>query len=160
LSLGLYARYDRGYRGGDCVVTVASGEIGVTETSPNWSPRIAQYLASVGVYAPAYWCAAFVHWCFEKCGVRTDITAWSPSCATTNVIYSRGYGGDTPQSGDVGTLYYANLGRVGHAFIIERWGGNVVTIEGNSNDNGSRNGVKVCRRIRPKRSIYKVSRYK
>jgi hypothetical protein len=61
--------------------------------------------------------------------------------------------------GDVGTLYYRNLGRVGHAFIIERWGDKVVTIEGNGSEAGSRNGNAVVRRIRMKSTIFAVSRW-
>lgn len=158
LSLGVSARYVRSGGVSDCVVETALGEVGVTETTDNWSPRIAEYLASVHVYKPAYWCAAFVHWCFECCGVQTPITAWSPSAVSQNVIWTKGKG-ETPRAGDVGTLYYTNLGRVGHTFIIEKWGDKVVTIEGNSNDNGSRNGVKVCRRVRLAKGLYKVSRY-
>jgi hypothetical protein len=157
LSLGVSARYVRN-GGASCVIETARAEIGVTETSENWSPRIAEYLSSVNVHTPAYWCAAFVHWCFERCGVETSITAWSPSAVANNVIWTRGKG-QTPREGDVGSLYYSNLGRVGHTFLIEKWGDKVVTIEGNSNDNGSRNGVKVCRRIRLAKTLYKVSRW-
>jgi hypothetical protein len=31
---------------------------GVKETEPNWGPRIAEYLANVGISKPAPWCAA------------------------------------------------------------------------------------------------------
>jgi hypothetical protein len=79
---------------------------------------------------------------------------------STNVIYARSSRkNETPRGGDIGSLYYSNLGRVGHVFIIENWGDKVMAIEGNSNDNGSRNGTKVCRRVRMKKTIYRVSRY-
>ena len=155
------AYYTRNSRTSSCIIDVASSQIGVHEIKPNDGPEIKVYLHSVGVYTPAPWCAAFVHWVLLTCGIETDITAWSPSCVAQNVVYARGKGGSV-EAGDVGTLYYSSLGRVGHAFLIEDWGsGNKVrTIEGNSNDNGSREGTSVVRRIRLKKTIYKVSRYK
>jgi hypothetical protein len=96
----------------------------------------------------------------DECGIENGITAWSPTAVATNVIYDRNSRrNNEPRGGDIGSLYYGNLGRVGHVFIIENWGDKVMTIEGNSNDNGSRNGTKVCRRVRLKKTIYKVSRY-
>lgn len=148
------------YRDSDCVVDVARGELGVRETSANWSPRIKQYLNAVGINRPAYWCAAFVAWCLDQCGIYHSISAWSPTAARKNVIYRRNARrNQTPRAGDVGTLYYSNLGRVGHAFIIEHWGNKVITIEGNGSEAGSRNGVAVVRRVRMKSTIYAVSRW-
>lgn len=36
----------------------ADRDLPVVETAPNWGPRIKQYLANVGISAPAHWCAA------------------------------------------------------------------------------------------------------
>lgn len=63
--------------------------------------------------------------------------------------------------GDVATIYYSRLGRVGHAFIIERTDADYVyTIEGNtrpySNDN---DGDRVMRKIRPWHTLYAISNW-
>ena len=157
------AYYTRNSRTSSCIVDVASSQLGVHETRPNDGPEIRLYLHSVGIYTPAPWCAAFVNWCLTICGVDSPINGWAASAVARNVVYVRGgRNNKTVEPGDVAALYYPSMNRVGHAFIIEDWGsGNKVrTIEGNSNDNGSREGTSVVRRIRLKKTIYKVSRYR
>ena len=66
----------------------------------------------------------------------------------------------TPLPGDVMGLYFAHLGRIAHVGIIYRWGEKkVVTIEGNTNDAGSREGDGVYKKIRLTRQIYAVSNW-
>ncbi len=136
------------------------------EGGNNKGKRVSEYLLNANITTPAPWCAAFVKFVLDKCGISHKITAWSPSATATNRIYDRrkpDKNKTTPESGDVFTLYYPNLERIGHTGFIESWGSKWIdTIEGNTNDSGSRDsnsGDRVMRRKRLRSSIYQVSRY-
>jgi hypothetical protein len=144
----------------DCIVTVASSQVGnCEEGGNNRGQHVEKYLRSVNAKPGDAWCSAFVAWVLNVCGVTHKINAWSPTAVSRNVIWQRGEG-EEPQGGDVFGIYYTSLKRVGHAGIIERWGSYVHTIEGNTNDGGSRDGDCVMRKIRHHKTIYKVSRYR
>jgi hypothetical protein len=65
-----------------------------------------------------------------------------------------------PQKADVFGIYFSKLGRIAHVGFIQEWGSRIViTVEGNTNDQGSREGTCVASKRRPTRTIYKVSRY-
>ena len=59
------------------------------------------------------------------------------------------------QAGDLFTLYYRRLGRVGHVGIVGGMIGKntIMTYEGNTNEGGSREGDGVFRKARPIRSL-------
>lgn len=66
--------------------------------------------------------------------------------------------------GDIGTIYYSALGRVGHAFIIEATDAdNTYSIEGNTRPWGvlldDRDGDRVMRKIRPWGTVYRTSNW-
>ena len=79
------------------------------------------------------------------------------------VIYKKGISSlqEEPQQGDVAGLYYAKLGRYGHTFFIDYWSKSnfCITNEGNSNEDGSREGNKVVKKKRLKSQISVVARY-
>ncbi len=135
-------------------------EIGVTEKGGNnKGPRIKEYLASTDLKEGYPWCAAFVKWSFVQNGIDTPgASAWSPSWfPTTRVINKKGQGRD-PQVSDVFGLYYPNLGRVGHAgFVDEFHGDYIITVEGNTNAGGVRDGDGVHRKRRLMRQVHVVS---
>lgn len=67
------------------IAYLAAKEVGVMETSPNWSPRIRDYLLAAKIGFPTAWCAAFVTYVVHKAGWRgslPDKLAWVPSWAT------------------------------------------------------------------------------
>ncbi len=147
---------------GHCIVETARKEIGVTEDlGRNRGQRVNEYLCAVNMAPGNPWCAAFVAYVLNRCGVEHTVTAWSPtSTPRHNLVYNRGRMDKHPQPGDVFSLYYQNLGRIGHTGIVEDWGEDyVITIEGNTNGEGSREGDGVWRKKRMKRTIYKVSRW-
>ena len=146
----------------DCIVSVAASQVGnCEEGGNNRGYHIEKYLRAANLPSGYAWCAAFVAWTFDVCGIDHSVNAWSPSAVSRNVIYKRGNrNNQTPIRGDVGSLYYSSLGRVGHVFFVENWGDKYVrTVEGNTNDGGSRDGDCVMKRYRPTRTIYKVSRW-
>lgn len=130
------------------VVEIAQKEIGVQETSENSGHRVDRYNAYVGL-KKVPWCASFVSWCFGQAGYPQPRTAWSPSLFPANRITKE------PLPGMVLGIYFPELKRIGHCGIVEQMKNDLVYgIEGNTNINGSREGIGVYRRIRHKRSIH------
>lgn len=129
------------------VINVAIGELGKEEKphGSNWGPEVYKYLQSVGITFPASWCMAFVYWCFEKAGgplpYRSGgvLNVWNH----TDPEFKK----SKPQPGDI---FIQDHGKgLGHTGIVEKVEGlNIHTIEGNTNDTGSREGYEVCRRVR------------
>lgn len=128
----------------------------------NWGYPVKKYLASVHDNKPDPWCAAFVHFCLDSAGYKTNINASASSAYNPkNLIYFKGKEYRTIQPGDVFTLYYASLGRIGHTgFVDEKVNESIyVTVEGNSNNGGSREGIGVFKRKRSLHSFYAISRW-
>ena len=64
------------------------------------------------------------------------------------------------QRGDVFGIYYPRQNRIAHVgFIDGQQEGFFITVEGNTNANGSRNGDGVYRKRCSVRTIYKISRW-
>jgi len=152
----------------ECIIKHAEKEIGVMENGTNNDGvRIREYLRAVNIYKPAPFCAAFVAFILNSCGIKHSVTAWSPSATANNRIYDRRYPAKnnvTPVGGDVFTLYYPSMKRIAHTGFITDWGEKwVETIEGNTSQadtretSSGRDGV--FRKKRLKTSIYQVSRY-
>jgi len=134
------------------IVEVAKSQLDISEVpkGSNWGPDIQKYLKSVGITSPAPWCMAFVYWCAVQSGqsdqlVKTGgvLDQWS------RVSKARKF--TDPKPGDIFIMDYGS-GK-GHTGIIDQViGEDLHTIEGNTNDEGSREGFEVCRRIRKKTS--------
>jgi len=125
---------------------------------------VEEYLHSCGLPKGQPWCAAFVCWTFKKAGVKAIVSGYSPNWFTPKyVIWSRGGKHNlTPQPADVGGLWFANKGRIAHTFFIDSWppgSSTAITVEGNTNEAGSREGDGVYRKRRLKTQLYKISRY-
>jgi hypothetical protein len=143
------------------VATTYVSQIGVRETlGANDSPEIREYLAITNVRVPAAWCAAFVSYCYTKNGVPNPRSAWSPSYfAATKLVDIRK---DKPLQADLFGVWYNNLNRIAHVGFVDSWpreGDYFITVEGNTNDNGSREGNGVYKKRRLKRSASKISRW-
>jgi hypothetical protein len=147
------------------VQKIYSAEIGTKElTGHNDGKRVEEYLASCHLKKGQPWCAAFVCWTFKKAGIKAVVSGYSPNWFTSKyVIYFRGKKNNlTPQTADVGGLFFADKGRIAHTFFIDDWtpgSSTTITVEGNTNSQGSREGEGCYRKRRLKTQIYKVSRY-
>jgi hypothetical protein len=135
--------------------------IGKKETlGTNDSHEIRMILKSVGIDVPAFYCAAYVSWGLTEIGVCNPRTAWSPSLfPKSHTIDLRT---QIPQPADAFGVYYNNLKRIAHAGVVKRWPRGTdyfISLEGNTNDNGSRNGDGFYEKRRPKRTVSKVSRW-
>lgn len=145
-------------------VAIYSGEVGVRETTGhNDGERVEIYLRSTGLPKGNAWCAAFVTWVFRQSGVEAIASAWSPSWFVRNVVYTRAAKNNAvPCPADVFGIYFQNKGRIAHVGFIDEWDSKssfAMTVEGNTNDAGSREGDGVYRKRRMKSQIYKVSRW-
>jgi hypothetical protein len=130
---------------------VAITQIGVEEIpkNSNSGPEVEIYLKSVGLTKGYSWCMAFVYWCTQKAALQTAVT--NPLKRTAGVLDQ--YNSRPllvqaiPQPADI---FIIDLGKgLGHTGLVEKIVGNTLyTIEGNTNNEGSRNGYKVCRRKR------------
>ncbi len=142
---------------------IYTSQIGVREkTGKNDGKEVEMYLKSVGLGKGYAWCSAFVHWCLDSAKIRNTVTAWSPSAVNVNNYVYRAQRFDKePISGDVFTLYYTSLGRIGHTgFFDERINGKTFySVEGNTNDALSREGDGVYKKIRSFNAIYNISRW-
>jgi len=108
------------------------------------------YAARAGHANGQPWCATFLVAGWKINGVPlvpgTD-TAFTPTMQ--NGFKNAGRLHTVPRPGDVGHVFYADLGRIGHVFFVEKVEGDFVkTIEGNTNQDGSRTGVGVFRHRR------------
>ncbi|WP_247672529.1 CHAP domain-containing protein [Aquimarina sp. MMG016] len=145
----------------ECVKELYDSQVGVRETGgSNRGSHVEMYLASVDL-GPSYaWCAAFVSWCYQNAEVEAPQSAWVPSFALRRKrIYHRGkFEKQTPQKGDVFMIWYNSKNRPAHIGFIDQWGEKwIVTVEGNTNDNGSREGDGVYRKRRLKKQVWVVS---
>ena len=149
----------------DTLVKVYRSQIGVRElTGNNDGDQIWEYQKAGGIKIGQPWCAAYVAWCFQQAKIKAIKSGWSPAWFTPKyVIYKKGIASlqEEPQQGDVAGLYYSKLGRYGHTFFIDYWSKSnfCITNEGNSNEDGSRDGNKVVKKKRLKSQISVVARY-
>lgn len=138
---------------GAAIVAAARGEVGVSEVTKNQAPEIAKYWQATsypdGMGNREPWCAAFVCWCVRE-GVRNSnaqVTWTLPRTATA-------FGFDTdwatknklrvisaPSAADlkVGDILVFRFSHVGiYAGPVNS--DSVLTVEGNTNGTGSREG--------------------
>lgn len=148
------------------------GEVGVVEVGgDNTGERVEEYLAVTGLDAGFAWCGAFVSWGFSMHKVVNPRSAWSPDWfPDSSVVYKRGAITDCADCTDLNStdwkavdvigIWFQSKGRIAHVGVIDKLDGEyVITIEGNTNDEGSREGDGVLRKRRMQRQIYKVSRW-
>lgn len=147
----------------DLLDSLYMSQVGVRElTGNNDGPDVLKYQKNAGLTSGYSWCACFVKWCFDQAGVRTPITAWSPTCHNKkNIVMMNSTYKKELQKGDVFTLYFPRMKRIGHTgFVRRKFGMNSVeTVEGNTNSAGSREGDGVYIKVRPKSSIYSITRW-
>jgi hypothetical protein len=101
------------------------------------------------------WCAQFQSWGAAMAGVGTDVIPKHQYTPTGwGWFNTRGQGHTVGQVGDLCYVYYSSIGRIGHVAFVERiettsQGVRLYhTIEGNTNDSGSSQGIGVFRLIR------------
>lgn len=159
--LFLLATFYSSSQSGNLVIDTALSQIGVREaTGKNDGTQVEKYLKSCNLGKGYAWCAAFITWCYQVNKVKAKTTAWAPAWFTpaSKVIYTRANGGLQPKRGDVFGLWINN--RIGHVGFIYKWDAKfVTTIEGNTNEAGSREGDGVYKKKRLTKQVHIVSRW-
>lgn len=136
-------------------LNIAIAQLGKEEVprGSNWGEPVKTYLKSVGITFPASWCMAFVYWCYKQADANAPLVKTGGVLAHWNKAKPE-YRQKEPQPGDIFIVDYGK--GLGHTGIVERIEGDILhTIEGNTNDTGSREGYEVCRRERKKSFVNK-----
>jgi len=138
-------------------------ELGVRENGFNKGDRVEEYLRAANLKAGAPWCAAFITWTFKQNNVKAVVSGYSPNWFVNNVVYKRDDNvkrNYVATVGDVFGLWFANKNRIAHVgFIDSRQGDYYITVEGNTNEAGSREGDGVYKKRRHIKTIYAISRW-
>ncbi|MBM3726669.1 MAG: CHAP domain-containing protein [Acidobacteria bacterium] len=145
-------------------LAVASAEVGVMEVPPgsNRGPKVDEYIKSAGLdpsQGSFAWCACFVYWCCKQAAVQLGRANPAIRTAGVNELWRRANSSgikvvtgasaiDNPELVLPGQVFtFKTSATTGHTGIVEAvHGGLLTTIEGNTNDGGSREGVGVFRR--------------
>lgn len=145
---------------------VAVSQIGVMEQPPgsNRGPEVDRYLRTAGLDPTQDsfpWCAAFVFWCFSE--AAKTLGRQNPVMRTAGVLdhWDRAGAASVERITAAKAHMHEALVQPGHIFIIDTGepgggghtgliehvvAGKLVTIEGNTNDGGTREGIGVFRR--------------
>lgn len=129
------------------IISVAVTEIGTRETSRNSGERVDEYLASVGLDPGYPWCAAFVHWCAGKARPAGFINP-CPRTAGALKLWDLSHPDCRRGIPAPGFVFVLDHGHgLGHVGIVEEvvGDGSIITVEGNTNSEGSREGDRVAR---------------
>jgi lysozyme family protein len=149
------------------VLRVAAGQIGVMEVplGSNRGPRVDEYMKSVDPELLGQpWCMAFIYFCFVQAAQRLGVAnpaprtagvhqSWRMAHLITGIkIVSHEDAMNDPSLVTPGMVFYIDTGGGhGHAgFVTDVIGGKLGTTEGNTNENGSSNGVGVFHRTQRK----------
>jgi hypothetical protein len=139
----------------ELALKIAITQLGKEEVprGSNWGEPVKTYLKSVGIGFPASWCMAFVYWCHNEAARQLGVPnpmAKTGGCMKQLALRKANIV-TVPQAGDVFIMDHGH--GLGHTGIVESTEGAfdhsvINTIEGNTNDTGSREGYEVCRRKR------------
>lgn len=150
----------------ECIKSTYGSYIGVREaTGNNDGFHVELFLERAGLSKDSHapWCAAFVNNVFYECGIDLNLKypAYVPSYVRSDwVIYKKGsvdYKRQVMET-DLFTIWFASKKRPAHiGFIDEIKEDCYITVEGNTNEAGSREGDGVYRKIRLKSQVYSIS---
>lgn len=133
------------------VLKIAAKQVGVQENprNSNRGKKVEAYLASIGLGGGYAWCMAFVYWCTKEAAKTLETT--NPLFKTGGVLYQwnqrKKLQVTRPKVGDIFIMQFK--GGAGHTgFVTKVEGKYIHTIEGNTNNAGSREGDGVYRRVR------------
>lgn len=148
-----------------CVEQAYTAEMGKREaTGNNDGAHICEYMKAVKLscnkgYA---YCTSGVKWVFDQCGIKTTITAWSPSAHNPkNIVMMHGKYIKEPKPGDVFTIWSVSKKRIAHGSFFHRKVNETIyiTAEFNTNSGGSRDGDGNYFRRRSIHATYSITRW-
>ena len=138
-------------------LSIMVGQLGQKENpiGSNWGRPVQNYLSSVGIFFPASWCMALVYWSFNEAAGQLGLE--NPLMKTGGVLvqwHNRpknqivSLNWDLIEPGDIMIMDHGH--GLGHTGMVEKKNidKTLGTVEGNTNDTGSREGIEVDRKIR------------
>lgn len=137
------------------VLELAAKEIGVRELGRNRGQRIEEYLACVSCPPGNPWCAAFVSFIYEQAAKALGMENPLSKAAAVNKLWRKAPFWTRTKEPTPGSVFIRfqnpdNDYSLGHTGIVSQViPGAIVTIEGNTDDGGSRDGDGVYLRTRP-----------
>jgi hypothetical protein len=149
------------------IVSEALAEVGIREVGcNNCGPQVEAMLRRVHMPRGANWCGAFQYTVMDRAGIPLPGDparyAWVPSWfPRAHTVWRHGTSSmeDVRVGQQVG-LYYPSLGRVAHIGVIVAIEGRfVITVEGNTNWLGSRDGGGVQQHRRRIDTIWVISQW-
>lgn len=146
------------------LIKKAESQIGVQEEpkGSNTGKSVKEYQRRAGYSSPVPWCMCFLYWCIDEVCIDLEIeneAKRTGDCDTfLNWGKSKGIEHQTPEVGDFGFVMKSERDAV-HVFLVTGIEGAVLhTVEGNTNDYGSREGYEVCRRRRTLKPTHRFVR--
>ncbi|WP_442591539.1 peptidoglycan-binding protein [Pedobacter sp. AW31-3R] len=135
------------------IVQIATNELGVREkTGNNDGEKVEAYLKCVDLKKGQPWCAAYVSWVFAKAGFKAPRSGWSPSLFPSSRLAR------SALPGNVLGIYFPAYKRIAHVGLITGVDGEwIVSVEGNTNVTGSREGDGVYKKWRHIKTIYRMA---
>lgn len=129
------------------LVAWMDSQVGAKESGkPNHGEEVREYLKSCGLGEGNPWCAALVNWCCKQAGLPTPKTG----CAAVRSWVSHFAGNRVTQPARGSLFYWLDAGGTGHIGVC--LGPSILgvfrTIEGNTNDEGGRDGDRCHKRTR------------
>lgn len=136
----------------DLLIRVAGASVGASEVpaNSNAGPFVERCLRITGLGKGHPWCAAVVAmWGLEAFGAKWALPKTASCYQLGEYARVKEALDPTPAVGDVFLLHYPSLNRFAHTgIVVGVSAGTIETIEGNTNDGGSREGWLVARKRR------------
>ena len=140
------------YQPHELVLAVARGLRFVREEprNSNRGQAVEAFLKLTGLGGGQPWCAAFVAWAGQTALGKDWPLPLTASCAALGTAADgKHLLRQAPKAGDVFLLWFPSLQRFAHTgLVVSVDGSTVTTLEGNTNDGGSRDGWGVFQRTR------------
>jgi hypothetical protein len=147
------------------IIETYTSMIGIRElTGNNDGEEVQKILSYSGLSGNYPWCSAFINYVFILNGIDLNLKypAYVPSYFPKDkLIYVRGqYKLREPIYGDLIGIYFKSKGRLSHiGFYDGQTEKYYISVEGNTNGVGSREGDGVYRKKRIKRQVHSISNW-
>lgn len=135
---------ENGARYKAALIAAAKATLGWRETSPNNAPFLTAWRADMGIHSgPCPWCVIACYQWSKAASEVCDVRNLHPCTASSRLAFNRVDGGcrlHEPVAGCFVSFELPGTQRGHEALIVERNGDLVISVDGNSNALGSRNG--------------------
>jgi hypothetical protein len=150
----------------EALARVAESEVGSLEVGNNGGAAVRKYQRATWLeLGPWPWCAAFVCWCFARAAETAETSLKAPDtpgawdfedwARKAGAKLIKPVGLETVKRGDIVIFTFSHIGIA----VGEETTGQVETVEGNTNQAGSRDGDGVYQKTRPKSKIRSIIRF-